>query len=231
MHVTQRPPGEDQRWRIVAAMARVAAEQGEESVTVDRVVELADVPKEAFYEHFEDRGDCLSAVFDEFVSLLAERAKAAGLGEHTWQARVRAGLLELLESLDANPRLARVCIAEMLTGSLRRPGRRGELLEQLVPVLDEGRALAPADRQPPDGAATSVIGGTLGMVHARLLGGDQSPLVDLLNPLMGMVVLPYLGEAAALRELTMPVPSREPAGPESRAWPACDRGHFRIGDA
>jgi DNA-binding MarR family transcriptional regulator len=31
-------------------------------------------------------------------------------------------------------------------------------------------------------------------------------MVDLLNPLMGMIVLPYLGEAAALRELARPAP-------------------------
>jgi AcrR family transcriptional regulator len=224
MDMTQMPPGDDQRWRIVAAMAQIAAEQGEESVTVGRVVELADVSKEAFYEHFEDRSDCLSAVLDAFVALLAERVRAAGLRERVWPEQVRAALLELLECLDANPQLARVCVAEVLTGSLRRPGRRGELLEQLVPLLDRGRALAPADRQPPDGAATSVIGGTLGMIHARLLGGDQPPLVDLLNPLMGMVVLPYLGEAAALRELTRPSPARVAAAPDSRAWPSRDRG-------
>ncbi|HEV7585156.1 MAG TPA: TetR/AcrR family transcriptional regulator [Solirubrobacteraceae bacterium] len=224
MDLTQGPSGEDQRRRIVAAMAQIAAEQGEESVTVVRVVELADVSKEVFYEHFEDRSDCLSAVLDGFVSVLAERTRAAGCRQHTWQECVRAALLELLECLDANPRLARVCVAELVTGSMRGPARRGELLEQLVAVLDQGRALAPADRQPPDGAATSVIGGTLGMIHARLLGGDQPPLVELLNPLMGMVVLPYLGEAAALRELTRPVPTREPADPGARAWPAYDAG-------
>jgi DNA-binding MarR family transcriptional regulator len=42
------------------------------------------------------------------------------------------------------------------------------------------------------------------MIHARLLGEDQPPLVELLNSLMGMIVLPYLGEAAALRELSRP---------------------------
>jgi AcrR family transcriptional regulator len=203
-------------------MAQIAAEQGEESVTVGRVVELADVSREAFYEHFEDRSDCLSAVIDAFVSIAAERMRAAARVEHVWQERMRAGLLELLEFLDANPRLARVCVAEAVTGSLRRPGRRGELLDELVPVLDAGRALAAADRQPAAGAATSVIGGTIGMLHARLIGGEQKPLVDLLNPLMGMVVLPFLGEAAALRELTRPSAPR--VGPRERQWPTSDGG-------
>ncbi|HEX4188670.1 MAG TPA: TetR/AcrR family transcriptional regulator [Solirubrobacteraceae bacterium] len=220
----QRSAGDDQRRRIVVAMAEIAAEQGQESVTVGRVVELADVPKEAFYDHFDDRSDCLSAVLDAFVSVLAERVQTAGRRGQTWQERTRAGLLELLEFLDANPQLARVCVAEAVTGSRRRRGRRGELLEQVVPILDEGRVLAPADRQPPAGAALSVIGGTLGMIHARLHGSEQQPLIDLLNPLMGMVVLPYLGEAAALRELTRAAEPAEPGRAGLRAWPACEAG-------
>jgi AcrR family transcriptional regulator len=224
IEVTQRPAEDGQRWRIVAAMAELAAAQGQESVTVTRVVELAEVSRETFYEHFEDRSDCLSAVLDSFVSLLAERAQAAGRSGGTWLEQMRAGLLELLRFLDANPHLARVCVSEAITGSLHRPGRRAELLEQLPPVLDEGRALAPADRQAPEGAAKSVIGGTIGMIHARLISSDERSLVDLLNPLMGMVVLPYLGEAAALRELTRSPEADLPEFLSARAWPACEGG-------
>ncbi|HTA06250.1 MAG TPA: hypothetical protein VK774_07790, partial [Solirubrobacteraceae bacterium] len=49
--------------------------------------------------------------------------------------------------------------------------------------------------------------------HARLLRSDGQPLVDLLNPLMGMIVLPYLGPAAAHREASR-------AQPRTRRAPA-----------
>ena len=63
------PACEDRRRRILAAAARLAADHGEESVTVARVVQLADVSRDSFYEHFEDRGDCLSAARNEFAEL------------------------------------------------------------------------------------------------------------------------------------------------------------------
>jgi DNA-binding MarR family transcriptional regulator len=45
-----------------------------------------------------------------------------------------------------------------------------------------------------------------------MLEQGRAPLVELLNPLMGIIVLPYLGPAAAAEELERPVPrvSRRP---------------------
>jgi AcrR family transcriptional regulator len=204
--VTAPHVGNPQRERIVAAMARLASERPEASVTVSRVTEMANVSRHAFYEHFEDCGDCLAAVFDEFVARAGQRVRAADTRQSGWAQRVRAGLLALLEFLDEEPELARVCAARALAGGIGRLTRDGELLSRLGAIVDDGRAESPMRRPPPAGVAESVVGGTLGMIHARLLGEGQPPLVELLNSLMGMIVLPYLGEAAALRELSRPAP-------------------------
>jgi hypothetical protein len=56
------------------------------------------------------------------------------------------------------------------------------------------------------------------VLHARLAegggggGGAQGSFAQLLNPLMVMIVLPYLGAAAAAREIDRPPPKR-PARP------------------
>jgi hypothetical protein len=49
------------------------------------------------------------------------------------------------------------------------------------------------------------------------------PLIGLLNPLMGMIVLPYLGRAAARRELSRPAPkiSRPPVSSSAVAGRSC----------
>ncbi len=44
------------------------------------------------------------------------------------------------------------------------------------------------------------------IVYARLLKGERRPLTGLLGELMGMIVLPYLGPAAARREQALPSP-------------------------
>jgi AcrR family transcriptional regulator len=46
-------------------------------------------------------------------------------------------------------------------------------------------------------------------------GGGAPPMVALLGPLMGMIVLPYLGQAAAARETSRPRPRRRRAAPPS----------------
>ena len=59
--------------------------------------------------------------------------------------------------------------------------------------------------------AEGVVGGVLSVLYARLAARRQrQPTVELLNPFMRMIVLPYLGAAAAARELTCPTPKARP---------------------
>jgi DNA-binding MarR family transcriptional regulator len=44
------------------------------------------------------------------------------------------------------------------------------------------------------------------VIYARLLDPDPQSLIDLLNPLMAMLVLPYRGHADSARELSRPTP-------------------------
>ena len=64
------------------------------------------------------------------------------------------------------------------------------------------------------------VGAVLSVIHARMLEGDRRPLLELLNPLMGMmIVLPYLGRAAAARELERPTPKAPPRAPRTSRVP------------
>ena len=56
--------------------------------------------------------------------------------------------------------------------------------------------------------AELLVAGALTVVHARLKTPRRRQLNVLLNPLMSMIVLPYLGPGAASRELTRAAPQR-----------------------
>jgi DNA-binding MarR family transcriptional regulator len=84
----------------------------------------------------------------------------------------------------------------------------------MITAVDTGREDVKPSREPPPLTAEGTVGAVLSIVHARVLARDPEPLIGLLNPLMGMIVLPYLGAAAARRELIRPVP---PARRRSRA--------------
>jgi AcrR family transcriptional regulator/DNA-binding MarR family transcriptional regulator len=205
---------ESQRARILDAMVRSIADTGSESPTVEQVVRLAGVSKSTFYALFEDRSDCLRAVLDEAVRRAAERGCLASESQACWAGRMRAGLAAVLDCLDDEPNLSRLCVAEAVAARPAALTRRGELLAAAARVIDEGRGELAPRCEPPPSTARSVVGGALGVMHARLLlDTGPRPLAGLLNPLMGMIVLPYLGEQAALRELSHPAPeasAREP---------------------
>jgi DNA-binding MarR family transcriptional regulator len=81
---------------------------------------------------------------------------------------------------------------------------RAEIVARLVEVVDGGRGLAKVP--PPPLTAEGVLGGAFALVHARLLQRDPVPLTGLLGPLMGLILGPYLGPAAARREIGRPAP-------------------------
>jgi hypothetical protein len=67
--------------------------------------------------------------------------------------------------------------------------------------------------------AEGIIGGVLSVLHARLVEDDPGSLLDLTGPLMGMIVLPYLGPAAARKEIAQPAPKHSGKVPVVRDDP------------
>jgi AcrR family transcriptional regulator/DNA-binding MarR family transcriptional regulator len=208
--------GEIQRARILAAMTEVAAEQGAANVTVAHVVARSGVSRRTFYELFEDREACFLAAFDDATARIAARVVPAYEAEKRWRERIRGGLLALLEFLDGEPETGRLCIVETLAAGPRALERRAGILEAVMWAVDEGRGEGRGREHPPM-AAEGVVGAVCSVLHARLVQltpAGRPPVVrpgafvELLNPLMGMIVLPYLGTAAASRELKRPMPPR-----------------------
>jgi AcrR family transcriptional regulator len=196
---------EAQRIRILAATVHVSFQHGPQGATIARIVGSAGVSRRTFYELFEDRSDCLLAAFEEAVALATGRAGAAYRTHDRWVEGVRAGLFALPAFFDEQPKLARLCVVHSAMAGPGTLARRGELLDQLAGILDQGRGAA--RRQPPPLTAQGVVAGALGVIHSWLLEADPGALIELLNPLMGLLVLPYLGGGAARIELTWTVPA------------------------
>ena len=204
-----------QRLWIISAMAKITCEQGADSATIAQIVARAGVSKRTFHELFEDREACFLQTFDEAVGLAAERVAAAYEAKLSWAGRVRAAMLALLTFFDEEPEFARVCVVHSLEAGPQMLARRREMLEKLTKVIDKGRPAARAGTQLEPLIAEVLVGGVLAVIYARLESNTKR-LVDLLNPLMFVIVLAYLGVGAARRELSRPVPQITPA----RAKPA-----------
>jgi AcrR family transcriptional regulator len=193
-----------QRRRVILAMADVVCERGLEGTTVADVVRRARVSRRTFYDLFEDRDDAFLAAFEEGVRRAQGRAVPAFEGERTWVDKVRASLTALLGFFDEEPELAGLCVVHSLAAGPVVRDRRTVLLRAIARIVDERARNAQKGPGPPPLTAEGAIGGVLAIIHARLSEDRPGPLVDLVGPLMGMIVLPYAGRAAATRELARP---------------------------
>jgi AcrR family transcriptional regulator/DNA-binding MarR family transcriptional regulator len=215
-----------QRARILAALVEVAREHGAGRVTVARVVARSGVSRRTFYELFEDRDACFLAAFEGAVARAQARVAPAFRAELSrraradrWRERVRAGLLAILEFLDDEPGLGGLCVVDALGAGQAALARRAAVVEVLVDAIDEGRGEAKSGLAPNRLTAEGVVGGVLAVLYVRLAAPAHQPTVELLNPLMRMIVLPYLGPAAAARELGRPKPQARPPAASSPSNP------------
>jgi AcrR family transcriptional regulator len=217
---------EIQRSRLLAAAASVVDERGYANTTVAHITERARVSRRTFYDLFDDRGDCLLAVFEDAVGLARrEVLAAAGAAGPGWRGRVRAGLWAILSFLDREPVLARVCVVQTLRSGTRPLERRESVLAELARVIDEGREQSTrADACPPL-TAEGLAGAVSTILYGRLARREREPLTSLFGELMEMIVLPYLGPAAARKEHARGAPAPAPA-----SGPSGTQAGILVGD-
>jgi AcrR family transcriptional regulator/DNA-binding MarR family transcriptional regulator len=201
-----------QRSRLLSAMFEVSAERGVAQVTVSDIVARAGVSRRTFYELFSDCGDCLLAAFDDAADAASERVIDAYRScppQARWHVRIRAALEGLLAFLDDEPRMARLLIVESLAAGPALSERRCRALEPAVAELCRQSHNSPGSIAT-ELTAEAIVGAVLSVLHTRILEGPSSPLAELATSLMSMIVLPYLGPAAARRELAHKAPARAP---------------------
>jgi AcrR family transcriptional regulator len=209
---------EIQRARILGAMVEVSAERGSANVSVANVVERAGVSRRTFYELFEDREECFLAAFDDVMARASRYVLDAYDPDAKWVERVRTALIAALQFLDVERGAGQLLIVGSLGAGHQALERRRRGIAQIIALIDQGRSESKAGHELPPLTAEGIVGGVLSVLHARLLdsspatpraretGDEGDSLLRLAGPLMSMIVLPYLGPAAARRELARPVP-------------------------
>jgi AcrR family transcriptional regulator len=187
-----------------------AAEQGARELSVSAIVARAGVSRRTFYELFADGEQCVLAAFEHAVQRLVGLVVPAYEAERRWQDRIRAALVALLGALEQERALGLLVVVESLAAGPLVRERRQQLLARLTEAIDAGRSeLRQGAPVPSAIVAEGLAGGVCSVLHTRLLAGERrrEPLTALANPLMALIVLPYLGAAAARAELARPAPA------------------------
>lgn len=193
------PVGEIQRERILRSVIAVVADRGVAGASIRQVCVRAEVSRRMFYECFGGLDGCLMTVLDSALERAAAIVVRAFGRENSWQGGMRLALAAMLGLFDEEPALARVCLVEMQAAA---PGVRAHRER----VLEEFRALVVGligrdISHPSPLAAESAHASVIGIVNARLIGREQKPLIQLLGPLMGVIVGPFMDKARVAEEI------------------------------
>ncbi len=202
---------EVQRARLLGAMVQEVAEHGVANVSVASVVARAGVSRRTFYELYEDREECFLAAFEDALRAIQAVVLPAYAQPGAWRARIRAGLVALLDCLQSDRQTARLLIVESLAAGPRMLARRQEALAPILAAIEAAAGQSGVRSQPPPLTPQGILGGVLALLHERLIQDGEPSLLELAGPLMAMIVFPYLGAAAARRELELPPPVPSPS--------------------
>lgn len=190
-----------QRERLLEAAVRVVAKKGYAATTVADLTREAGISRTTFYAMFEDKEACFLAAYDVVVDTLVRRISTAYEAEEGWPQRTRAGLAALLEALAEEPELARLALVDVGAAGPAAQRRYRAALQRLTPFFDEGRDFAPGGRNLPANTSRMAIGAVAGLISDELAAGRAGRLPDLLSEVLFATLVPYIGPAAAAREV------------------------------
>ncbi len=187
------------RERIVAAITRVAAEEGYARFSVDSVLRAAGITRDVFERYFADREEALIAAQEAFLGGLELDALGACESEAEWPGKVSAATAAVLGSLvEVNP-LARALWVEAAGANLAAAECQLVALEQFAEMLRDGRRHYPAAAAMPEITERALIGGVATVVSRCLLAEEPKALVALRPQLIELLLMPYLGGPEARR--------------------------------
>ena len=194
-------------------MCAVACERGAANATVADVVARSGVSRRTFYEVFSSGEECLLAALAHALRCAREYLCAAHDPAAPWQARIRAGVEAFLAFIEDHPAMGRLVVVESLGAGPLALERRALALAAAVREVDSGRSASRSRAGLTALTAEGAVGAVLSVLHAQLLDRKQGSLAELCSPLTSMVLLPYVGAAAASRELDRPARPRVAQAP------------------
>jgi|SRR5580658_315486 AcrR family transcriptional regulator len=180
----------NQRQRIMAAVARAAAESGYAEMSVEAIVAHAGVSRRTFYEHFKNKEDAFLAAYDAGVRHQASHIRRAYLEQKTMRDRLRAGIKAYLEFTASEPDVARMCIVEVLAAGPRAMAKRHEAMRMFAEIIEDNiHELIPGCRRAAL-TAEMIVGGIHEVVLNRMLASRIDELPGLADDLLATILKP-----------------------------------------
>lgn len=172
---------ENQRRRILTAMADAVAEKGFAATTVGDVITRAAVSRATFYEQFADKQECFLAAFDAAAAQVMTTVGAALPVRLPDPAAFDPVIGAYLDALLEAPQFARVFLVDISAlggaGVARRAAGQQRFAAAVARIFGARTA---ADRF----ACEALVSAIAGLVTARVAVGDVDGLRALRRPIV-----------------------------------------------
>jgi AcrR family transcriptional regulator len=185
-----------QRDRLIGAMGELVAEVGLAAVGVHHVCQRAGMSRRTFYDLYDHRDECFIDTLREASDrLLAHVEEAVGAAGTEWDDRAVAATRALIDALDADRVMARLCIVSALAGDEDAIALRHGLVDRIVALLDD--APVPGGAAPTEMVLAVSLGGVCELVHRRLTDEPDRSLADLREVAAYLLLAPFAGRRRA----------------------------------
>jgi AcrR family transcriptional regulator len=196
------------RQRFMEAMLDLVSEHGYEDVSLDQVIARAGGGREDFHAVFSSKEECAIAVLDEVAGSALRAVREGFESKPRWPDSLRASAYALARWITENPKKVRFGMVEALWAGELMQAKRETAFREFIEMVECGREASEDPDRIPAFAAEATIGSITEMFTKRLQRGPVDDPYEFIPELMYLAVLPYLGEEAAKRELTIRPPQQ-----------------------
>lgn len=158
----------DQCERLYEATIQAVKERGFVATTISDLVARAGVSRRSFYEHFENKEECLLATYDALIERLTARIAESFDREADWKTQIEAFVRALFEASSDRPDAARLVSVEMGAAGpvgIERWARDADRLAAFVSYIFEH---APGEGTMPPALARGIVGALRTILYARV---------------------------------------------------------------
>lgn len=193
-----------QRERLFEAMIKTVDERGFVATTISDLVEHAGVSRRTFYEHFENKEQCLLQTYDSIVDRLTQRLAAVDASAGDRMQRVEGLLKALFDAAVARPDAARLVCVELAAAGPPGIERWAQGSERLARFIGEVFAQGEEGGTIPEPVARAIVGALRKILYSRVRRKRSSralraELTKLLPDLMGWISSYHPSPAAVPR--------------------------------
>jgi AcrR family transcriptional regulator len=188
----------EQRVRLALAMIDAIAEDGYRATRVADVISRAGVSRKTFYEHFENKQECLLVTFDLITAEATRRIESAYRDGVGWPGRVEAGIRALFDAAIENPGALRLSLLEIAAVGPAGIARREKSSKRFEDLIRDALELAPGDGTVSEPAVKAIVGGLNRVLYRRVLRADRDELYALIPDLTAWATAYYPAPASVL---------------------------------